>query len=365
MPALQTSSSIGPRSFSTVSTQRSTSSALETSPTRSRPPASVAIGSVVPRVRPGVATCIPASASSRTIEAPIPRPPPVTSATPSRRSDGTLYLLERLRVLECGEVPRVLSERAGAHRPADDLRAPCLRQGRHEDDAVRCERLAELLRHGGSDVVGRCLPPWRADAVQPRDLALDLVGNSDSGGLGDSRMPYRSGLELGWADPLPRDVERVVGAPVQEPVAVLVDGGPVAVRPHPGKTAPVRLEVALGIAPDSPRHSRPRALADELPHLAAHGPTLMIEDVDVLTQRRESDRDGLRRLEHCHREEAGAHFGSSRAVDDGDASLAAHVRVEPVVRTAVPGLAGRDHRSQRREVTLRLAVRDERPDERR
>ena len=41
----------------------------------------------------------------------------------------------------------------------------------------------------------------------------------------------RGRLELGRPDPLAGDVERVVGAPVQEPVAVLVDRGPVAVHP--------------------------------------------------------------------------------------------------------------------------------------
>ena len=60
------------------------------------------------RVRPLTATRIPASASSRAIEAPIPRPPPVTSATPSSRSDGTRDLLQRLGVLERREVARIL-----------------------------------------------------------------------------------------------------------------------------------------------------------------------------------------------------------------------------------------------------------------
>ena len=89
---------------------------------------------------------------------------------------------------------------------------------------------------------------------------------------------------------LPGDVERVVGAPVQEPVAVLVDGRPVAVRPHAGEAAPVRLEVALRVAPEPARHARERPLADELADLAADGVAVGVEHVHVLAERGEAER---------------------------------------------------------------------------
>ena len=96
-------------------------------------------------VRAVTATRMPASASSRAIEAPIPRPPPVTSATPSSGSDGTRDLLQRLRVLERREVARILPERSRPHGAADDLRAARLRERGDEDDPIGRERLAELV----------------------------------------------------------------------------------------------------------------------------------------------------------------------------------------------------------------------------
>src|SRR5207247_1717735 len=95
-------------------------------------------------------------------------------------------------------------------------------------------------------------------AEDPRDLALHGVRHSDRRRLGDDAAADRGGLELGGPDPLAGDVERVVRPAVQEPVAVLVDRRPVAVRPDAREAPPVRLEVALVVAPDAPRHPRPR-----------------------------------------------------------------------------------------------------------
>src|SRR5437764_4711285 len=81
-PALLTRRSTPPSSAN----HRSTSSSRETSPTSARPPISRATDSTCSLVRAVTATSIPAAASSRATFAPIPRPPPVTSATPSRRA---------------------------------------------------------------------------------------------------------------------------------------------------------------------------------------------------------------------------------------------------------------------------------------
>jgi hypothetical protein len=93
MPAFATSRSIGPSSRSTVSTIRSTSSRFETSASIASPPISFATSSTCARVRAETATRMPARANSRAIFAPIPRPPPVTNATPES-SDGTGDLLQ-------------------------------------------------------------------------------------------------------------------------------------------------------------------------------------------------------------------------------------------------------------------------------
>src|ERR671938_1280641 len=114
---------------------------------RPRPPISAATASTCSAVRAVTATCIPAAASSRATSAPIPRPPPVTSATPSSRSDDTCDLLQCLGVLERREVARVLPEDARANRAADDLRAPRLRQRADEQDPLRAKRVPQLVRH--------------------------------------------------------------------------------------------------------------------------------------------------------------------------------------------------------------------------
>src|SRR5262249_17935466 len=96
------------------------------------------------------------------------------------RSDTRGDLVEDLRVLDRGHVSGVLAERGRAHRAADDLRRPCLRKARHEDDSVGCERLAqlgrdevaELFRVGWLHVRGR-------HAEDPDHLALDLVRDAD------------------------------------------------------------------------------------------------------------------------------------------------------------------------------------------
>ena len=178
-------------------------------------------------------------------------------------------------------------------------------------------------------------------------------------------MVERRRFELGRADPLPCDVEGVVGTSVQAPVAVLVDRRPVPVRPHAGKTAPVGLEIAGVVAPDPARHSGPGPGADELAHLLPQRGSLGREDVHRLPEGGKAERARLGRRHRSDREEAGADLGAAGDVDDRDPSPARRVLVQPVVRAGIPGLAGGGDRSQRGEVGLGLALRDQRPDERR
>src|SRR5437764_1461368 len=188
MPAFATRRSISPIS----AIQRSTSSRREASPTSARPPISAATASTSSAVRAVTTTSIPAAASSRATSAPIPRPPPVTSARPSRRSsDDTCDLLQRLGVLERRQIARVLPEDARANRAADDLRAPRLRQRADEQDPLRAESLAELVRHARAHLPRQLVAGLRArarDAEDPRHLALHLVRHADGRGLGDRRV---------------------------------------------------------------------------------------------------------------------------------------------------------------------------------
>src|SRR5215213_4205564 len=55
-------------------------------------------------------------------------------------SDGASNVLESLRVLHGGKVTGILPQSLRAYRPAHDLRAARLGEGRHEHDAVGLER---------------------------------------------------------------------------------------------------------------------------------------------------------------------------------------------------------------------------------
>ena len=190
--------------------------------------------------------------------------------------------------------------------------------------------------------------PGAQHAEAPHDLALDLVRHADRAGLGDRRVADERRLVLGRADALAGDVERVVGAAVQEPVAVGVDRRPVAVRPDAGEAPPVGLEVALGVAPDAARHAparaacrrarRPRRAAGARPGRRRPSPCRAA---------------ALRACRACARryggsaEEGGGDLGAARDVHDR-LGAAADALEEPQPRIGVPGLAGRAERPQRR-----------------
>src|SRR4051794_16232896 len=211
VPAFATSSSTAPHSAS----PRSTDSRDVTSISIARPSISSATDSIWSRERAVTVTDQPSPASARAMFAPIPRPPPVTTAM--RSGNGCLDRLERLRVLERREVAGVRSERLRAHGAAHDLRQARLRQRLDEEDAIRLEHPAELAR----DLVGNLLlrrgGAGKQAAEDPGRLALDLVRHADGRRLPHRRVPDGGGLELGRADPLAGDVHRVVAAAVQEP----------------------------------------------------------------------------------------------------------------------------------------------------
>ena len=174
-------------------------------------------------------------------------------------------------------------------------------------------------------------------------------------------------LELRRPDPLSGDVQRVVGAAVEIPAAVLVDRRPVAVRPHVRPSRPVRVEVALRVAPHAAGHRRPGLAADELAHLTGRQVlAVRPRDVDGHPERRPAERARLERHDRHRREEAGADLGSAREVDDRRAALADDV-VQPQVGVGVPRLAGRREDADRRAVVLAdvvVAVRAKRADQR-
>jgi hypothetical protein len=75
-----------------------------------------------------------------------------------------------------------------------------------------------------------------------RDLALEVVGHADDRALGDVRVTGQRGLDRAGRQPVPGDVEHVVGAPHDVEVAVLVD--------HPAVTGEVVAVVHREVAGD-------------------------------------------------------------------------------------------------------------------
>ena len=141
MPALQTSRSSSPTSLAQRVDVVALRDVADERASADRPPRRA---STCSRVRPVTATCMPAAASSRAMFSPIPRPPPVTSATasrsdwPSRRSPpvtpGSRATTGR---------PDPCRARARARRGARSSPTARLRQRGDPEDALRLERLAE------------------------------------------------------------------------------------------------------------------------------------------------------------------------------------------------------------------------------
>src|SRR4051812_40103112 len=205
MPAFATSRSNAPISAKT----RATDSRAETSSSIAVPPISCATVSIWSGERAVTTTSQPSRASAREMFAPIPRPPPVTTAL----ANCFLDHVQCLRVLERRQVARVGAERRRLQRAAHDLRRTRLRKRVDEEDPVRLECLAELRRDVRGDVCLRRFGAGQQAREDPGGLALDLVRDADRRGLTHGRMADRGRLELGRTDALAGDVQRVVGAP--------------------------------------------------------------------------------------------------------------------------------------------------------
>src|SRR6266851_6074704 len=126
----------------------------------------------------------------------------------------------------------------------------------------------------------------RRDLSGPQDheanqhLALELVGDADGRGLGNCGMAHENRFHLRRPQALAGDLDGVVGAAEDVPKAVFgIDIGPVAVHPNVWKAAPVRLEVALAVAPEATGHARPRVADDKLTDLASNRLALGVDDV--------------------------------------------------------------------------------------
>ena len=222
-------------------------------------------------------------------------------------------------------------------------------------DAARLERLARAARSTSVPQLGRHVGAGRVDRrpEAPDRLALRAVRHADRRRLGDRRMRQQLGLDLGRPDALAGHVERLVGAPEHEPLAVVVELGPVAVAPDARVHRPVGLEVALRVAEHAAGHRRPRLLADELADRAAHRLAVGVEDVDVHAQRRAAERarPSSARPDTATRNAPPTSVPPEKLISGRLPSPT--VSAEPAVGVLVPRLAGGAEDAQRRQVGSR------------
>ena len=127
-------------------------------------------------------------------------------------------------------------------------------------------------------------------------IACPVVGvvRPDDRGLGHGRVRHERRLDLGRRDPVAADVHHVVDPAEQPQVAVVVELGAVAGEVPAGEAAPVRLAVALGIAPDAAQHPRPRPRQREVPAAALDALALLVDELGRDAGERERRRAGLR-----------------------------------------------------------------------
>ena len=98
------------------------------------------------------------------------------------------------------------------------------------------------------------------------------------------------------------------------------------------------------------------SLADELADLAAERPPSSSKTSMSCPSAGKPSEHGFVGAMQRDREEARADLGAAGDVHDRDPPAAADVLVQPVVRAAVPRLAGRRHRAERGQVGRRLAL---------
>src|ERR1700730_8783036 len=115
---------------------------------------------------------------------------------------------------------------------------------------------------------------------------------------------------------------------------------PVAMHPDSLEAAPVRIEIALRILPETLGHARPRVQRCKLAHRVYHRLAVVVERDHFDAGYGGVEPAWLDRTEHRASEESARDLGTARIINDGAAPLA-DVFEQPHVRFGIPFLAGR------------------------
>src|SRR5215470_11014952 len=111
-----------------------------------------------------------------------------------------------------------------AHRPAEDLPGAGLRQGSHHVHPAqrgdRADLVPDQLDEFRGDGVRICGDAGLQDGETAGDLALELVVHADHRAFGDGGMTGQYLFHLARGQPVPGDVDDVVGAAHHIEVAV-------------------------------------------------------------------------------------------------------------------------------------------------
>src|SRR5262249_7512319 len=147
------------------------------------------------------------------------------------------------------------------------------RQRLDEEDFFGAQRLAQSRRDSLSQFFRKfCASGLAASqhAEGHQRIAFQVVGDADGRGFYDAFVPDQDGFDLGGAYALARDLQRVVAAAQNVPMAVGVNRRPIAVNPDVRKSRPVGLQITLVVFPETSRLSDPGFAGYQLSGTAAN-----------------------------------------------------------------------------------------------
>src|SRR5436190_5343302 len=117
------------------------------------------------------------------------------------------------------------------------------------------------------EIVTQCFASfksWLQHTETGQRFALQLVWNSNCGCLTHSSMPDENGFHFCRTHSFTGDFNGIVRTSHNVPQPIIIHRGPVAMDPDIGETGPVRLQVAVRVAPKAACHANPGLADDQL-----------------------------------------------------------------------------------------------------